>query len=325
MRIVVTGSIATDHLMVFPGRFTDQLVVDQLDKVSLSFLVDDLEVRRGGVAANIAFGLGKLGMSPIVVGSVGRDFGDYRSWLERHGVDTKSVHVSDSRHTARFLCTTDQANNQIASFYAGAMMEARGIDLQPVVDRLGAVDLVVVAPNDPAAMLRHTAQCRKLGISFAADPSQQLPRMTGAETRELISGAWILFTNAYEASLLLRCTGWTAYDVLERVDWWVTTHGSDGVRIESRDRDPLTVPAVPVENEVDPTGIGDAFRAGFLWAVHANLSPQRAAQVGCTLAAIVLETVGTQEYELDRPGFSDRVARTYGPDAAGEIESMLRI
>jgi adenosine kinase len=324
MRIAVTGSIATDHLMVFPGKFSDQLVADQLDKVSLSFLVDQLDVRRGGVAANISFGLGVLGMSPILVGAVGSDFDEYRTWLERHGVDTKSVHVSETRHTSRFLCTTDEAQNQIASFYAGAMEEAREIELRTVADRTGGLDLVVIAPNDPVAMVRHTEECRQRGYAFAADPSQQLARMEGPEIRKLIAGAEYLFTNEYETSLLLQSTGWSADDVRERVGWWVMTHGGDGVRIEGHGRS-IAVPAAQVKVEADPTGIGDAFRAGFLWALHAKLNIERAAQAGCTLAAIVLETVGTQEYTVDRSMFSDRVAKAYGGDVAAEIESRLRV
>lgn len=325
MRTAVTGSIATDHLMVFPGRFTEQLVGDQLANVSLSFLVEDLEIRRGGVAANIALGLARLGMRPILVGAVGADFEDYRSWLERHGVDTKSVQVSQTRHTARFLCTTDRDQNQIASFYAGAMVEARTIELQAVADRIGGLDLVVIAPNDPEAMLRHTRECRDRGIPFVADPSQQLATMNAPEVRDLVEGASLLFTNEYETSLLLRSTGWSTDEVLDRVGGWVMTHGARGVRIESGLHGPMVVPAVPVRTEVDPTGIGDAFRAGFLWGLQVNLSLKRAAQAGCTLAAVVLETVGTQDYEVDRAGFSGRVAKAYGGEAAADIESRMRV
>lgn len=174
MKIAVTGSIATDHLMHFPGRFAEQFVADQLHKVSLSFLVDDLVVRRGGIAPNIAYGMGQLGLRPVLLGAVGADFADYRSWLERHGVDCESVHTSDLAHTARFVCTTDDDLNQIASFYAGAMSEARNIELAPVAARLGGLDLVLISSNDPEAMLRHTAECRQRGYPFAADPSQQL-------------------------------------------------------------------------------------------------------------------------------------------------------
>ena len=216
MQIAITGSIATDHLMTFKGRFRDSLVVEQLDKVSLSFLADDLEVRRGGVAANIAFGMAGLGQRPILVGAVGEDFADYRSWLERHGVDCESVHVSESRHTARFVCTTDEDMAQIATFYAGAMSEARAIELGPIADRVGGLDLVLVGANDPEAMLRHTRECRTRGIPFAADPSQQLAFADGETIRQLIDGADYLLTNEYEAALTEQKTGWSAAEIADR-------------------------------------------------------------------------------------------------------------
>ncbi|MDV6011736.1 carbohydrate kinase family protein [Haloechinothrix sp. LS1_15] len=325
MRIAVTGSIATDHLMAFPGKFADQLVADQLENVSLSFLVDELEIRKGGVAANIAFGLGSLGMSPVLVGAVGADFEQYRTWLEDHGVDTKSVHVSQNKHTARFVCTTDQTQNQIASFYPGAMAESSSIELGPIADRTGGLDLVIVSPNDPDAMVKHTEECRAAGYPFAADPSQQLARLEGETVRTLVEGASYLFTNEYETALLKRSTGWSHDEVLQRVGTWVMTHGGEGVVIESTQHDPVRVSAVPDVSEVEPTGVGDAFRSGFLWGLSVKLPTERAAQVGSTLASFVLETIGTQEYVLQRSTFSDRVARAYGADAAAEIESKLRV
>src|SRR6266496_1547217 len=171
MAVLVAGSIATDHLMHFPGKFSEQLLADQLHRVSLSFLVDDLVVRRGGVAANIAFGMAQLGLCPVLVGAVGADFADYRSWLERHGVDCGSVHVSEVAHTARFVCTTDDNMCQIASFYAGAMAEARLIELAPVAEAAGGLDLVLISPDDPAGMLRHAEECRQRRYTFAVDPS----------------------------------------------------------------------------------------------------------------------------------------------------------
>src|SRR5215217_2894787 len=170
--VAVTGSIATDHLMTFPGRFTEQFVEGQMENVSLSFLVDDLVQHRGGAGANMAYGLGLLGIAPVLVGAVGADFADYEAWLSRHGVDTQSVHWSELKHTARFVCTTDAANNQIASFYSGAMSEACNIELAPVEARVGTLDLVVVGPNDPTAMARHTEDCRVRRSAFVADPSQ---------------------------------------------------------------------------------------------------------------------------------------------------------
>jgi adenosine kinase len=325
MRIVITGSIATDHLMTFPGRFADSIVLDKLDKISLSFLVDELEVRRGGVAANIAFGMGVLGLSPILVGAVGPDFADYRSWLQRHGVDTESVHVSEVRHTARFVCTTDEHANQIATFYAGAMQEARDIELGPVVERVGNVDLVLIGANDPEAMMRHTEECRYRRIPFAADPSQQLARMHGDEIRLLVDGAAYLFTNEYEAALTEQKTGWSSDEILDRVGTRVTTLGPSGVRIERRGQDMIQVPTPKETHKADPTGVGDAFRAGFLAGLAWGLPLQRCAQVGSLLATHVIESVGTQEYELARRSFLLRIREAYGDQAAEEIGAHISL
>src|SRR5919112_2618351 len=321
--LLVTGSIATDHLMSFPGRFADSLVVEQLDKIALSFLVEDLEVRRGGCAANICFGLGNLGLRPVLVGAVGEDFVDYRSWLERHNVDCDSVHVSQTRHTARFVCTNDSTMAQIASFYAGAMTEAREIELAPIVERVGGARYVHIGPNDPVGMCRHTQECRDRGYPFIADPSQQLAFGDGAMIRDLIDGAEILFSNEYEAALITQKTGWSAEEVLKRVGTWVVTLGHEGVRVERQGEEPLTVAAVPEVARVEPTGVGDAFRAGFLAALEWGLSHERAAQLGCLLAVYVVERVGTQEYTLSRADFLDRLAAAYGDEAAAEVDKHL--
>jgi adenosine kinase len=323
MKIAVTGSIATDHLMHFPGRFADQLLADHLHKVSLSFLVDDLVVRRGGVAPNIAFGMARLGLRPVLLGAVGADFADYRSWLERHGVDCDSVHVSTVAHTARFVCTTDTDLNQIASFYAGAMSEARNIEIAPVAARLGGLDLVLVSANDPAAMVRHSEECRTRGYAFAADPSQQLARMDGAEIDKLIDGAEYLLTNDYEKSLLESKLRLTGEQVLDRVKVRVTTLGSRGVEITGHGMEPVHVPVVLDVAPVDPTGVGDGFRAGFFAALSWGLGLERAAQVGSLLAAYVLETVGPQEYDLRPDAFVKRLGNTYGDAAAEDVRPHL--
>ncbi|MDQ1103187.1 carbohydrate kinase family protein [Nocardioides zeae] len=324
MSLLITGSIATDHLMTFSGKFSDSLVVDQLDKLSVSFLVDDLEVRRGGCAANISFGLGNLGLRPVLVGAVGEDFVDYRAWLERHGVDCDSVHVSETRHTARFVCTNDAAMAQFATFYAGAMSEAREIELKPIVDRAGSVDFVLVGPNDPDAMLRHTDECRQRGYAFVADPSQQLAFGDGDLIRPLIDGAAILFSNEYEAALIESKTGWSHDEVLDRVGTWVVTLGPDGVRLETKGSEPVVVRAVPEIAKVEPTGVGDAFRAGFLAALSWGLDHERAAQLGCLLAVYVVEQVGTQEYVLGRASFLERLEAAYGADAVADVAQHLR-
>ncbi len=323
MKIAVAGSIATDHLMTFDGRFVDSLVVEQLDKISVSFLADDLQIRRGGVAANICFGMAVLGQHPVLVGAVGEDFADYRSWLERHGVDCESVHVSDTKHTARFVCTTDRDMAQMATFYAGAMAEAREIELGPIAARVGGLALVLIGPDDPVAMLRHTDECRERGIPFAADPSQQLAFADGETIRRLIDGATYLFTNEYESHLTEQKTGWSAADIAERVTTRIITKGKAGALVATRGSEPVEIPVAEVIDAVDPTGVGDAFRAGFLTGLAGGLPHERCAEVGSVLASYVLETVGTQEYHLSTHRFLDRVATAYGPAAAEEIGAHI--
>jgi adenosine kinase len=323
VQIAVAGSIATDHLMTFNGSFSDSLVVEQLDKISVSFLAESLEIRRGGIAGNICFGMAVLGARPILVGAAGEDFADYRSWLSRHGVVTDHVHISDTHHTARFVCTTDDEMAQIATFYAGAMSEARMIELGPIHERW-ELDLVLVGADDPEAMLRHTDECRSRGIRFMADPSQQLAFADGPFIRNLVDGADYLITNEYESHLTATKTGWSQEEIDERVTTRVITRGKDGVDIRTAGEDPIHVDVAGEVRRVDPTGVGDAFRAGFLVGLSGGLGHERCAQMGSVLAAYVLETVGTQEYAVTRRSFLDRVADAYGDDAAEEIAPVVR-
>ena len=316
MRIAVTGSIATDHLLTFAGRFSDQLIADKLEKISLSFLADSLEIRRGGVAANISFGLGSLGLRPLLVGSVGPDFSDYREWLEAHGVDTSEVRQSVLHHTARFIGTTDADLNQIATFYPGAMSEDSSISLG---DLPGPVDLVLIGAGDPDAMRSFTQQCRDGQVPFAADTSQQLAFADGELVRDLLDGAAYLFSNEYEADLTERKTGWSADEVLARVGVRITTLGKDGARIDRAGEQPVMIPPVTGVHPADPTGSGDAFRSGFLAAVSWGLGLERAAQLGNLIAVHALETVGPQEYELKPGPLADRLEAAYGPEAAADL------
>jgi len=321
--IAVTGSIATDHLMKFPGKFSEQLLADHLQKVSLSFLVDDLVIHRGGVAGNMAYAIGVLGGDVALVGAVGKDFDDYRGWLTTHGVNCDSVLVSESAYTARFVCTTDQDMAQIASFYPGAMSEARNISLAEVVATHGKPDLVIVGANDPDAMFGHTEECRKLGLAFAADPSQQLARLSGEEIRRLIDGATYLFTNDYEWDLLLQKSGWSEAEVMGQIELRVTTLGEKGVDLVGRDGTFVHVDVVPETHKEDPTGIGDAFRAGFLTGRSAGLSLERSAQLASMVATLVLEAPGPQEWTWDRADAVRRLSEAYGAEAGTEIEQAL--
>jgi adenosine kinase len=319
MRIAVTGSIATDHLLTFDGRFVEQLLPDQLDKLSVVFLANDLQVRRGGTGANIAFGMGVLGQRPLLVGSVGKDAADYLTWLADHGVDLAGVRVSETLASPRFTVTTDNDQNQIGAFYPGAMAEAAGIELAP----FGDLDLVVVAPNDPGAMLRHTAECRERGIAFAADPSQTLTFLDGAAIRSLVEGATYLFTNEYEAGLVRDKTGLDDVELLDLVQTRITTHGAAGIVVERKGEAVLRVRVAPAEHIAEPTGVGDAFRAGFLTATAWGLGLERACQVGALLATHVVETVGTQEYTYSSARFLSRLAAAYGDEAAAEVQPHL--
>jgi len=321
--IVVTGSIATDHLMKFPGKFSEQLLADHLQKVSLSFLVDDLVLHRGGVAGNMAFAIGVLGGDVALVGAAGKDFDEYRTWLEEHGVDCSNVLISESAYTARFVCTTDEDMAQIASFYPGAMSESRNIKLADVANKAGAIDLVIVGANDPEAMFLHTEECRALGLAFAADPSQQLARLSGEEIRKLIDGATYLFTNDYEWDLLLQKSGWSEAEVMNQIGLRVTTLGPKGVDLVSSDGTFVHVDVVPETHQADPTGIGDAFRAGFLTGRAAGLSLERSAQLASLVAVLVLEATGPQEWTWDRDAAIERLSAAYGPEAGQEIGATL--
>jgi adenosine kinase len=323
MKIGVAGSVGLDHLMTFPGKFTDSLVAGSLEKVSLSFLVDGLDVRRGGCAANISFGLGVLGLNPILIAAVGKDFADYDAWLTRHGVDTSHALVSTEQHTAHFTVTTDTELNQIASFFPGAMSEARNIELKPIIDKVGKLDIIVISPDDPEAMLRHTEVALSMGIAVAADPSQQMARMSGEEIKKLINGATYLFMNEYELALAIQKTGWSDHEILQRVKYRVVTLGSDGARVESLDGTFIKVSCAQEKAKVDPTGVGDSFRSGFVAGLAWGLSHERCAQLGSMIATYVIETTGTQEYRFTGQEFIARFRQAYGDVAATEISAHL--
>ena len=323
MKIGVAGSVGVDHLMTFSGKFTDSLVAGSLEKVSLSFLVDSLDVRRGGCAANICFGMGSLGLNPVLIAAVGKDWADYEAWLSRHGVDTSHALVSSTLYTAHFMVTTDDDLNQIASFFPGAMSEARNIELGPIMEKTGRFDMVVISPDDPEAMLRHSEVCRQQGIAFAADPSQQMARMSGDEIKLLIDGASYLFLNEYELALAMQKTGWSDREILEHVKVRVVTLGSKGAKVETAGGDFVQV-GVPQENsKTDPTGVGDSFRSGFIAGLAWGLSHERCAQLGSLIATYVIETMGTQEYRFSGQEFLLRFKQAYGDEAGAEIAPHL--
>jgi len=324
MKIAVAGSVGLDHLMTFSGKFTDSLVAGSLEKVSLSFLVDSLDVRRGGCAANIVFSMGVLGLNPILIAGVGKDWADYEAWLSRHGVNTSHVYVSKDLYTAHFMVTTDDDLNQIASFFPGAMSESRNIELQPIMDKVGRFDMMVISPDDPEAMLRYSEVCRTQGIPFAADPSQQMARMSGDEIKLLIEGATYLFLNEYELALAMQKTLWSDAEILNRVKFRVVTLGANGAKIESKGGENIQVKVPQEKAKVDPTGVGDSFRSGFIAGLAWGLSHERCLQLGSLIATYVIETKGTQEYRFTKDEFANRFADAYGAEAAAQISAHLK-
>ncbi len=325
MKVAVTGSVGGDHIMSFGGKFTDSLVAGSLSKVSLSFLVDTLQIRRGGCGANISFGMGALGLNPILIAAVGKDWVEYQDWLNRHGVDTSHVLVSQTLHTATFMVTTDTELNQIASFFPGAMSEARNIQLAPIIAKTGKFDLLVISPDDPQAMMAYSQMARDLKIPVAADPSQQLARMDGKEIAQLIDGAKYLFLNEYELALAIQKTGWTDRQLFDRVQVRVVTLGSKGAQIEEHGKESIYV-GVPKEKvKLDPTGVGDNFRSGFIAGLAWGLGHERCGQLGSMLATYCIETTGTQEYHFTKDEFLSRFEVAYGKVAADEVKPHLNV
>ena len=316
MHIVVTGSIAYDYLMRFPGNFLDHVKPDRLQKLSLSFLVDDMVKQRGGCAPNIAYTLALLGERPQVMGTAGKDFEEYRAWLEAHGVDTSAIKIIPDVFTASFFATTDQALNQIASFYTGAMAYARTLSFY---DLEGPVDLTIVSPNDPEAMVKYPRECRELGIPYIYDPSQQVVRSDPEDLRDGLTGADILVVNDYEFELLKDRTGMSEDEIQAVVRRAVVvTLGAEGARIRPTE-DPAAevhVPAAPPREIVDPTGVGDAFRAGLIKGLALGLSWGACGRLGSLAAAYVLETRGPQAHSFTLEAFVERYRSVFGEDEA---------
>jgi adenosine kinase len=307
MNIVVTGSIAFDYLMSFPGKFTEHFLPEHMSRVSLSFLVDTMDKRRGGCAPNIAYTLALLGERPRLLATAGQDFGDYRRWLEAARVDTSLVKEVADRFTASFFCSTDVESNQIASFYTGAMANAGELSFRNVPD----CGLAIISPNDPGAMLQYSEECRVLGIPYIWDPGQQCARMSGDELREGLVGATIVISNDYELELIRQKTGLDEAGILAHSGALVVTRGEHGCSVLERNGQ-TDVPAVPPHRLVDPTGVGDAFRGGFLKGMARGASYTVCAQIGSVAATYALEHLGGQSHAFTWPEFLERYERHFG-------------
>ena len=307
MRLVVTGSIAFDYLMSFPGKFTDHFLPEHFSRVSLSFLVDTMDKRRGGCAPNIAYTLALLGERPLLMATAGQDFGDYRHWLESAGVDTSLVKDVAGKFTASFFCSTDTANNQIASFYTGAMAHAGELSFRTVP----RPDLVIISPNDPAAMTQYAEECRTLGLRFIFDPGQQCARMSGEELSDGLNGADILICNDYELELIRQKTGLGEPDLLDRVQALVITRGEHGSSIYRHGRE-THVPALTPHHIADPTGVGDAYRGGFMKGLALGASDDVCARLGSVAATFALEHLGGQSHSYSWEEFKRRYEHRFG-------------
>jgi adenosine kinase len=304
MKLVVTGSIAFDYLMSFPGKFTDHLLPEHMHRVSLSFLVDTMDKRRGGCAPNIAYTLALLGERPMLMATAGQDFGDYRRWLDAAGVDTSYVKVVEDKFTASFFCSTDQANNQIASFYTGAMANAGELSFR-TVDGVKDDGLVIISPNDPDAMVQYAQECSTLGVRYIWDPGQQCARMDGAQLAEGVTGAFMVIVNDYEFELLRQKTGMGEDDVQQRADVLVITRGEHGCTVLTKGTR-VDVPAVTPHRIEDPTGVGDAFRGGFMKGLATGASYEVCARLGSVAATYALEHLGGTSHAYSVADFTKR-------------------
>ena len=308
MKLVVTGSIAFDYLMSFPGKFTEHFLPEHMHRVSLSFLVDTMDTRRGGCAPNIAYTLALLGERPFLMATAGQDFGEYGQWLEAAGVDTSLVQRVDGKFCASFFCSTDQHNNQIASFYTGAMADAGQLSFRTVRD----CGLAIISPNDPGAMVQYAEECRTLGLPFIFDPGQQCTRMSGDELRDGLAGASIVIVNDYELELLRQKTGMAERDILTRAATLIVTRGENGSSVLSGDSR-VDVPAVTPTRIVDPTGVGDAFRGGLMKGLAMGLPCETAARLGSVAATYALEHLGGQSHSYTWKEFDVRYEEHFGP------------
>ena len=308
MKTVVTGSIAFDYLMSFPGRFTEHFLPDHINRVSLSFLVDSMDKRRGGCAPNIAYTLALLGERPLLMATAGEDFGEYRQWLEAAGIDTSLVKQVAGKFCASFFCSTDRDNNQIASFYTGAMADAGQLSFRTVRD----CGLATISPNDPGAMLQYAEECRTLGIRYIFDPGQQCARMSGSELRVGVAGATIVIVNDYELELLRQKTGLGEDDILATSQALIVTRGEAGSSVITRGGR-SDVPAVRPDRIVDPTGVGDAYRGGLMKGIVMGLPYEAAARIGSVAATYALEHLGGQSHAYTWPEFQKRYEAHFGP------------
>ncbi|MCD6554386.1 MAG: carbohydrate kinase family protein [Anaerolineae bacterium] len=326
MSIIITGSFAFDYIMIFPGHFKEHILPDQIENLSVSFLVDEMRKVRGGCAPNIAYTLALLGERPRLMATAGCDAGEYRDWLEKHGVDTSLLRIYDDCFTASFFVSTDLDQNQIASFYTGAMARARELSFHDL--DAGDVEITIISPNDPQAMRKYARECRELGIPYIYDPSQQVARVEGEELVEGLTGAKILIVNEYEYGILCKKTGLSEAQLMERVPTIIVTKGEKGSTIATTESDAggvqvFDIPPAKVTTTFDPTGVGDAYRAGLIKGLVRGYPWPVTGRVASVAAAYVLESPGPQPEPYTREQFVARYRQNFGdaPELADLLEA----
>ncbi len=308
MNVIVTGSIAFDYIMSFPGRFREHILPDQLDNLSLSFLVESMKKQRGGCAANIAYNLAMLGERPLLMATAGQDFGEYRKWLEQHGVDTSAVREYPDEFTSSFFVSTDLDQKQIASFYIGAMGRAGELSFKQLTTR---PDLVIISPNDPAAMTQYVRECKALGIRYIYDPSQQIVRLGDDDLRDGIQGSSITITNDYEFEMLRNRLHLDETTILDCAEVVIITRGAEGSTILTNGQQ-VHIPAVLTSRPIDPTGVGDAYRAGLIRGLALGLPWETIGRMAALAATYVLENHGPQNHQYTREEFVQRYRTHFG-------------
>ena len=310
MSVLITGSIAYDYIMVFPGYFKEHILPEKIENISVSFLVDSMKRQRGGVATNIAYNLALLGERPRIMATVGQDFAEYREWLEANGVDTSAIVAIPDDYTASFFVSTDHQQNQIAMFYTGAMAHAHKLSFKEHA-RGDKIDLVVISPNDPRAMVQYARECKELGLPYIYDPSQQIIRLSGEELAQGVSGSLMTIVNEYEFEMLKNKTGWSNAKVAAETQVLIVTCGEKGSEIHLGAQ-VTCIPAVPAQRQADPTGVGDAYRAGIIKGYLKNLPWQTTGRMGALAATYVLEEHGTQNHRYTYAEFAARYQQHFG-------------
>jgi adenosine kinase len=309
MKLIVTGSIAFDYLMSFPGKFTEHFLPEHMHRVSLSFLVDTMDKRRGGCAPNIAYTLALLGERPLLMATAGQDFGEYRTWLDAANIDTSLVKIVEGKFCASFFCSTDEASNQIASFYTGAMANAGELSFR-ALPGVGN-SLVIVSPNDPGAMVQYAEECASMGVKYIWDPGQQCARMEGDQLASGVTGAFMVICNDYEFELIRQKTGMGEAEILAHAPLLVVTKGEKGSTVHTRDG-ATDVPAVTPQRIADPTGVGDAFRGGFMKGLAMGAAYPVCAQMGSVAATYALEHLGGTSHAYTWKEFTVRYEQHFG-------------